>query len=488
MSGACTIGVDVGTGSAKAALLDPARGVLGRGSASYAVATPRPGWAEQDPGGWWDGAVAAIRAAVADAGVAATAVEALAVSGQGAALVLLDADGAPVRDALIHLDQRAAAQARELDGGRFGAGVRRASGNVVAAWNVSAKVAWLRAHEPERLASASTLTSAAGFLLRRLCGRPVQSVSDAGVSDLFDLGRRDWSAELRDELGLAAGLLPEVVPATQEVGRLSEEAARATGLPRTVRVVAGGEDTSSAALAAGVAAVGDAYLSLGTAGVVGVVVGGGATDEPRLLSFPHVRDDLDLLSGSMSAAGAALSWWAEVTGRPPEGLLEEAQAAPAAPDREVAFLPYLAGELHPVNDPAARGLFCGLSLASTRTDLTRAIVEGSAAAVAHNLEVAAAAGATARLLRATGGPARSALWMQAVADATGLPVEVVEGDGAAVGDALIAASRDDDALGRLAQSHRRVVRRHEPDARETSRADERRALTARLYAAARSAS
>jgi xylulokinase len=327
-------------------------------------------------------------------------------------------------------------------------------------------------------------------VLQRLTGRAVQSVSDAGISDLFDLARRDWSPQLRDELGLADGLLPEVAAATEVVGQLGDEAARATGLSPAVRVLAGGEDTSSAALAAGVVGAGDAYLSLGTAGVVGVVVDGGDTDEPRLLSFPHVREDLDLLSGSMSAAGAALSWWADVTGRDPAALLAEAQSLPAAPDREVAFLPYLAGELHPVNDPDARGIFCGLSLASSRADLTRAIVEGSAAAVAHNLDVAAAAGAPAQLLCATGGPAQSALWMQAVADATGLPVEVVDGDGdgAAVGDAIIAASRDDDELGRIAQAQRRVVRRHEPDPGEAPLARERRATTARLYAASRSES
>jgi xylulokinase len=485
--GRCTLGLDVGTGSAKAVVLDPGRGVVGRASAAYPVATPRPGWAEQDPSAWWDGAVAAIRGAVADAGLPANAIEALAVSGQGAALVLLDGSGRPVRDALIHLDQRAAEQARTLDAGAFGAEVRRASGNVVAAWNVSAKAAWLREHEPAALAAARTLTSAAGFVLQRLTGRAVQSVSDAGISDLFDLGRRDWSPDLPEALGLAAGLLPSVAPATACVGRLGAEAADATGLSPAVRVLAGGEDTSSAALAAGVVAAGDAYLSLGTAGVVGVVVEGGATDEPRLLSFPHVREELDLLSGSMSAAGAALDWWSGVTGRDPAALLEEAQASPPAPEREVAFLPYLAGELHPVNDPAARGLFCGLSLASTRAELTRALVEGSAAAVAHNLEVAAAAGAPAQLLRATGGPARSQLWMQAVADATGLPVEVVDGagDGAAVGDALIAAAGDDAELAAIAQAACTVVRRHEPDPAELPRARARRTTTARLYAASR---
>ena len=484
MTDACSIGIDIGTGSAKAVVFDPSRGVLGRGAASYAVDTPRPGWAEQDPRDWWEAAVVAIRAAVADATIPPGAVGTLAVSGQGAAVVLVDERGEPLRAALIHLDQRASSEAESLAASAFGRAVRSASGNAVGAWNAGAKLTWLRTHEPEVLQRARGVTSAAGFVLRRLTGRLVQSTSDAGISDLFDMRSRSWSEELRQRIGLRQGLLPAVVPATEEVGRLRPAAAAATALPATVRVLAGGEDTSSAALAAGIVAVGDAYLSLGTAGVVGIAVGGGTTDEPRLLSFPHVRERIDLLSGSMSSAGAALTWWGEVTGRSPAALLEEAEAAPSE-FGEVAFLPYLAGELHPINDPGARGLFSGLSLASSRADMTRAIVEGSASAVAHNVEVATQAGAAPLWLSATGRPTRSRLWMQSVADATGLPVEVVGADGAAAGDAIIAASRTDADLEQLARAHRYVSHRYDPDSDRMTRAQDRRAATARLYAASR---
>ena len=486
MASACFIGVDVGTGSAKAVVFEPSRGVLGRGAAGYPVDTPRPGWAEQDPRQWWSGVARAIRAAVADAGVAPRDVDALAVSGQGAAVVLVDERGEPLRPALIHLDQRAAREAEALAGAEFGRVVRRVSGNAVGAWNAGAKLVWLRGHEPDRVDHASGVTSAAGFVLRRLTGRLVQSTSDAGISDLFDMRSRDWARELVDAVQLRAEQLPEVAPATAEVGRLAPAAAAATGLPESVRVLAGGEDTSSAALAAGVVAVGEAYLSLGTAGVVGVAVDGGTTDEPRLLSFPHVRERIDLLSGSMSSAGGALTWWSGVTDRSPAELLAEAEAEPGrGAQSDVAFLPYLAGELHPINDPDARGLFSGLSLASSRADMTRAIVEGSASAVAHNVEVASTAGGPPQRLSATGGPTRSALWMQAVSDATGLPVEVVGDDGAAVGDAMIAASRTDADLEQIARAHRHVSQRYEPDADRMTRAVARRAATSRLYEASR---
>ncbi|WP_203654460.1 xylulokinase [Actinocatenispora rupis] len=469
--------MDIGTGSAKAVLFDPDRGVLGRGTAEYPVATPRPGYAEQDPADWWAGAVAAIRAATGGAPV-----DAVAVSGQGAAVVLTDAAGEPVRPALIHLDQRADREAEALRANGFAAGVRRASGNDVGSWNVAAKLCWLRAHEPAALDRAHRVTSAAGFVLARLTGRGVQSVSDAGISDLFDLTSRGWSRGLAAGVGLDPALLPTVAAATEDVGTVLPAAAEATGLATTTRVRAGGEDTSSAALAAGVLTAGAAYLSLGTAGVVGVAVPAGVTDEPRLLSFPHVREGLDLLSGSMTSAGSALRWWSDVTGVPVADLLAEAETADAG---QVTFVPYLAGELHPVNDPHARGILAGLSLATGRAELTRGILAGAASAVAHNLDVCSSAGAPATLLSATGRPTASPAWMREIADATGVPVEVVGDDGAAVGDAMIAAAASDAELAGLVRAHRHVTARYEPDPARLAPAVERRAAIARLYQASR---
>lgn len=474
-----SLGIDIGTGSATAAVFDPDRGVLGRGDGDYPVSTPRPGWAEQDPALWWQAVRTALRRAITGSGADPASIGSLAVSGQGAAVVPLDESLAPLRPALIHLDQRATAEASRLTSTGFADAVLRASGNAVGSWNAAAKLCWLREHEPEVLRRARTVTSAAGFVLARLTGRAVQSISDAGISDLFDLGGRGWSDELADLAGVPGSLLPEVLSATAEVGPLCEDAAEHLGLRRTTVVRAGAEDTASAALAAGVLDADDAYLSLGTAGVVGVAVRAGTTREPRLLTFPHARDHLDLLSGSMTSAGAALTWWAGVTGSTPAELLAEADTADPG---EVTFVPYLAGELHPVNDPHARGVFSGLSLATGRAELTAAIVAGSASAVAHNLEVA---GAHAHRLYATGKPTASRLWMQCVADATGVPVEVTGGD-AAAGSAIIAAGRDDADLAGLAFAHRSTIRRYEPRPEWREPARERRARTARLYQASRS--
>lgn len=484
MNGGLALGIDVGTGSAKATLLDPERGPVGQGTGSYSVQHPRPGWAEQEPDDWFAGVRSAVRSACDDAGVRGDAIDSVAVSGQGAALVLLDGAGRPVRPALIHLDQRAAEEARRLADSPTGAAVHDASGNVVGAWNVAAKLAWVRTWEPEAYGRTRYATSAAGFVLAQLVGRQVQSASDAGISDLFDLHGRTWSQPVLDTLDVPGAWLPAVADATEEVGRVSATAADELGLSRHTRVVAGGEDTSSAALAAGVVAVGDAYLSLGTAAVVGVSVDRGHTREPALLTFPHVLRGQDLLSGSMSSAGAAVTWCATLTGTSPDELLAEAEQVPPGAGG-VVFLPYLAGELHPINDPAARGVFSGLSLSTTRAELGRSVVEGSATAVAHNLAVARAAGAVPTTLRATGRPTRSRAWMQSVADSTGLPVECVTEEGASLGDAILAASRDDQEAARLAVALSHVHARYEPEPAAHRAACRRREIAARLYRATR---
>ncbi|SDU75477.1 xylulokinase [Jiangella alkaliphila] len=470
------IGVDVGTSSAKAVVFAPGSGVLGSGSAEHPTRVPRPGWAEQDPAAWWTSVMAAVRAAVASAGVAGRDVTAIAVSGQGAALVALDGAGVPVFPALIHLDQRAAVPS-----------VAWRSDAAHGAWNVAAKLGWLRAEAPAASEAAAVFTSASGYLLRRLTGEAWQSHSDAGIADLYDVAARGWSARGLAAAGVDQDRLPQLASSTSVVGSLRPGPAADLGLSTSCLVVAGGEDTSSAALAAGVTGPADGFLSLGSAAVLGVAVPAGGDGPVPVLRFPHVLDGLDLLSGSNATAGAALRWLAGLLGRPVDELLALAAAEPAGADG-VDFLPYLAGELHPVADPAARGVFAGLSLAAGPGTLARAVVEGTASAIAHNLAAARSAGATPDALVAVGGPARSALWCQAIADATGLPVTVASGDGAAgaaVGDAMLAAGEDSGEARVLAIEHLRTGRRHEPDPSEHDRAGQRLERLQRLYAATR---
>ena len=475
------LGLDLGAGSAKAVVLDPEFGPLGHGAGCHAVDIPRPGWAQQDPEQWWRSCVEAVHAAIANAGVAGKAITALAVSGLGAALVALDADGVPLYPALTGLDARAGQEAAYVRGSAAGAAIRRATGADAAAWNIAAKLVWLRTHEADVVRRARLITSASGFLLRRMTGEDAISVSDAGISDLFDLGERDWAAGTVNALDLDCALLPQIYPSRAVVGQLTTYVADELGLSAGCAVVAGGEDTSSAALAMGVFAPGAAFVSLGTSAVTGLCRAAGRPGHPQLLTFPHVIPGVDLVVGSMSSAGAAVTWLAGVTNTAPAVLLSEAAMSPPGA-RGLDFLPYLAGELHPINDPNARAVFAGLSLAHGRADLARAVVEASAAAIAHNQSIALA-GRRPDSITITGGPSRSDLWCQSISDATGVTVDVVDSGSAELGDAILADTECDPY--ELVRRHRRVTARYEPD---RTRADEwanRRGRLDALYAATR---
>jgi xylulokinase len=437
-----TLGIDVGTTNVKAAVVDLAGRVLVEGDAGYPTHHLGAGRVEQDADDWWRASVTAVNAALAMAPRRVN-VRAIGVSGQGCALTPVDAAGQPLRRAIIWLDTRAEAQCAWMRD-RASDTVYAANGNAIAPYNMDPKAAWLLEHEPAVFEAATSFLTTTAFVTRRLAGVNVMNRSDGGILFSYDLHTHDWSDPVLRAIGLPRAKLPRVAPCTSVVGSLTAEAAQALGLAAGVPVIAGGEDTSAAALAAGVVAPGQAYLSLGTAGVVGVCLAE-ALPQPRLLSFPHVLDGLLLLSGSMSSFGAAVQWFLDQFGS--RGVANgfdalSAEAAESPPGaRNLVFLPYLSGELHPILDPLARGTFIGLSMATTRNDVVRAIMEGGAFAVRNNLDAAREAGAEPTELRAVGGPTRSATWCQAIADVTGLPLRVLsETGGASVGMALLAAA------------------------------------------------
>ena len=270
--------------------------------------------------------------------------------------------------------------------------------------------------------------------------------SDAGILLAYDLTRRAWSQEAMDLMGITPSVYCELAPCHEVIGSVAQDAAQATGLRAGTPVVAGGEDTSSAGLAMGVTSSDTAQLSLGSASTVNVPLACPSTD-PRLLAFPHVIEGLTLLGGSMIGGGNAMIWIAGVvahdggtvsTERLGQLAEEASQVAPGSDG--LIFLPYLAGELQPINDGYARGAFLGRDLSKGRGHLIRAVMEGTAFAVEHNLSITRLLGAKIQMLHAVGGPTRSKLWCQIIADVTGLPLQVMqERGGAALGDAILAA-------------------------------------------------
>jgi xylulokinase len=282
----------------------------------------------------------------------------------------------------------------------------------------------------------------------------------------FDLAERSWSKPLIESFGIPERFYPGLAACDQVIGPLSSPAAAELGLPAGIPVVAGGEDTSSAGLAIGAVRTGQTYLSLGTAGTVYMPVSRMSV-HPQLLTFLHVLTGQYLLGGSMVALGGSLAWGRKLLDPQMnfEDLIElAAQSEPGA--GRLLFLPYLSGELQPINDGYARGMLFGLSLSTEKADLVRAILEGTAFAIAHNLSIIESLNIPINEIRAIGGPTRSALWCQIIANVTGRPLSVLADEGGApLGNALLAAKGAGliHDLAEAALQAARIERSYEPD-------------------------
>ncbi|HEY3345176.1 MAG TPA: FGGY family carbohydrate kinase [Anaerolineaceae bacterium] len=430
------LGLDIGTSRIKGVLTTSDGRLLAKAAVDYPTAYPGPGWAEQDPADWWRGVVQVTRTLTAQTrGVVAG----IGVSGQGCAVTLIGARGQVIRPAIIWMDSRSEIQSERL---------RRCctdeileqNGKLPAPYNADPVLMWLMDNEPASIAAAETSLTTTAYINFCLTGQKVANLSDASILLAFDLAERNWSRDLIDSFGIPERFYPPLAACDQIIGVLSPAAAAELGLEAGIPVVAGGEDTSSAGLAAGAVSTGQTYLSLGTAGTIYVPVGK-ASVHRKLLTFLHVLSGQYLVGGSMVALGGSLNWCRKILD--PQASFEDmfAMASQSAPGAgRLIFLPYLSGELQPINDGYARGALFGLSLSTEKADIIRAVLEGAAFAIAHNLSVIESLNIPVKEIRAVGGPTRSALWCQIIADVTGRPLNVLADDGgAALGDALLAA-------------------------------------------------
>ena len=446
MSCPLTLGIDVGTSSAKAVVADPGGNFFASATRSYSYITPEHRQAEQDPEDWWTAVCSLAQELLSTHPEIRSRLRAVGISGQGVAAVILGRDRKALRNAILWLDTRGAPQASQLyesHGDRIAA----ISGKTPAAYNVEPKLLWLRQHEPATWNGIWKVMTTTGYVTFRLTGQAVMNHSDAGILLSYDLNKRRWSDEALACMDLPRSIFCDLAACHEVIGEITPEAAAQTGLPSGLPVVAGGEDTSSAGLAMGVVSENDVQLSMGSASTVYVPLGRPVSD-PRLLAFPHVVDGFTLLGGSMVAGGLAADWLLKalndtlVTRDSKSEALHAltTQAAQVQPGSHgLIFLPYLAGELQPVNDGFARGVFFGLGLQTAKAHLFRAVLEGTAFAIAHNLSLAREWGGSPQQILAVGGPTKNDLWCQIIADVTGMPLHTMEDrGGAALGDAILA--------------------------------------------------
>lgn len=442
------LGIDVGTSAAKAVLADAEGSFFAATSHGYVYTSCGPGTAEQDPEDWWDAVCKVTRRLLREHPEAAGRIAGIAISGQGVATVLLDEQNRTLRKAILWMDTRAAGHAAQL-AKDHGDAIAAVSGKQPAAYNVEPKLLWVRENEPAIWSKAWKITTTTGFITSRLTGKLVMNHSDAGILLSYDLKQRDWSEDSLRHMQLPREIFAELAECNEVIGSLTSTAARRMGLPSGLPVVAGGEDTSSAGLAMGVVSERDVQLSMGMASTVYVPFADPHLDS-RLLAFPHVLRGLTLMGGSMVCGGIGIEWLMKLldhgrsrsTYRGVEltKLTAEATALRVGAE-ELIFLPYMAGELQPVNDGYARGIFFGLQLTTRRAHLLRAVMEGTAYAILHNLDTARARGAEPERILAVGGPTQNNLWCQIICDVTGLPLQIMSDRcGAAFGDAILAAT------------------------------------------------
>ncbi|MDX1501372.1 MAG: xylulokinase [Thermoanaerobaculia bacterium] len=436
------LGIDVSTTATKAVLVDAGGRVAAVGSSPHGLATPRPLWAEQEPDEWWGAARAAVGEALVAASAEAASVVAVGLTGQMHGLVLLDAAGSVLRPAILWNDQRAAAQCEEI---RRRVGLERLvriTGNDAYPGFSAPKLLWVREHEPEVYGRIRHVLLPKDYLRWRLTGEPATDRAGAGGTLLLDLAARDWSRELLETLEIPAGWLPATHEGTEITGRVTAEAASATGLAAGTPVVGGGGDQAAQAVGVGAVRPGVVALTLGTSGVVFA-----ATDRPvsepkgRLHAFPHAVPGSWHVMGVMLSAAGSLRWYRDTVapGMAYDDLLREAEEIERGAE-ELFFLPYLSGERTPHADPGARGAFVGLTLKHTRAHMTRAVIEGVACGLRDNLTLMAELGlGDVREVRLSGGAAASRLWRRVLADCLGVelvPAEAAEA--AALGAALLA--------------------------------------------------
>lgn len=428
------IGIDLGTSALKAVLADGER-VLASAQAPLMVSRPRPGWSEQLPSQWWAAAEQALDGLAAQQPRAFRAVRGIGLAGQMHGATLLDGDDAVLRPCILWDDGRSAPQCAALEAAL--PSLRTIAGNPAMPGFTAPKLLWVQAHEPDLFRRVRRVLLPKAWLRWQLSGEAIEEMSDASGTLWLDVAQRRWWPEGLAACGLDEAQMPRLVEGTAVAGALRPQWVRRWGFEHTPLLAGGAGDNAAGAVALGAVNAGDAFLSLGTSGVLWVTTARHAAAPDRgVHAFCHAVPGTWHQMGVLLSAAASLAWWAGVAGGDEAALLAELPAQIDAPS-PAWFAPYLAGERTPHNDAALRGAFLGLASGSTRAQLTQAVLEGVAHAFRDARDALAAAGTVLHAADVIGGGARADVWCDLLAAMLGVPLRRV--DDAAHGPALGAA-------------------------------------------------
>ncbi|MFD2471474.1 FGGY-family carbohydrate kinase [Amycolatopsis silviterrae] len=439
------LGVDIGTYEAKGVLVRADGHIVAQHRRPHRVTVPAPGFLEHDPETvWWQGFITVATALLAESGLSAMDIAAVAVSGIGPCVLPIDAGGNPLRGAILYgVDARAEEQIAQLNDALGPVEVLR-SGTSLTSQSAGPKVNWIEQHEPEVFARTAKFVTCQTFVTGRLTGRwIIDYATGAYYHPFYDQRTHTWNLDGNPGT-LRIEQLPELGWSSDIAGEITAWAAAETGLRAGTPVLVGAPDAAAEALSAGVTSHRDMMLMYGSSHFL-IEVLDTPHNSPNLWPAPFLFRDTYLLAAGTATAGSFTRWYADLlapdAGGSDEVFGELADLAAKSPPgaRGLLALPYLSGERTPLYDAGARGAFLGLSLDHNRGDLARAVVESIAHSAAAALRSFDAEGLPPQRIRAVGGGTKNRVWAQAVTDISGYPQEIVSGPGAAYGDAMLAA-------------------------------------------------
>ena len=431
------IGVDLGTSAVKLLLMEESGKICNIVSKEYPLFFPHPGWSEQNPEDWYTQSMAGMKELTE--GIDRTQVSGISFGGQMHGLVTLDAQDQVIRPAILWNDGRTSEETDYLNNVIGKDKLSQYTANIAFAGFTAPKILWMKKNEPEKFAKVEKIMLPKDYLAYRLSGSFCTDVSDASGMLLLDVKNRCWSKEMMEICGVRKEQLPKVYESWEVVGTLKPEVAKELGFSENVKVIAGAGDNAAAAVGTGTVGDGQCNISLGTSGTVFISSKNFGVDEHNALhSFCHADGSYHLM-GCMLSAASCNKWWAEEILGTKDFASEQATITKLG-ENHVFFLPYLMGERSPHNDPDARGVFFGMSMDTSRADMTQAVLEGVAFALRDSLEVAKSLGIKIERTKICGGGAKSPLWKKIIANVMNIKVDVLEvEEGPSLGGAMLAA-------------------------------------------------
>ena len=431
------VGIDLGTSAVKLLLMDGEGKIQKIVSREYPLYFPHPGWSEQKPEDWYEQVMDGMKELIAEADKSKVA--GISFGGQMHGLVILDKEDQVIRPAILWNDGRTYEECDYLNNVIGKEKLSEYTANISFTGFTAPKILWVKNKEPENFKKIVKIMLPKDYIAYKLTGVNCTDVSDASGMLLMDVKNRRWSKEMCEICGISEEMLPKLYESYECVGTVKPEIARELGIPETVKVAAGAGDNAAAAVGTGTVGDGMCNISLGTSGTIFISSEKFGVDKNNALNdFAHEDGHYHLMGCMLSAASCNKWWMDEIIGTSDYGA--EQKKIGVLGENHVYFLPYLMGERSPHNNPNARGTFIGMTMDTTRADMTQAVLEGVAFALRDSFEVAKSLGIKIERTKICGGGAKSPLWKKMIANILNLKVDVIESEeGPALGGAMLAA-------------------------------------------------